>query len=651
MADPRVLRAEVPDASGERRALRLSHTDVEFTVVLPEDPSIAALVLYEPEWTGHDWRLIPLFSHAAVKAWWLAFALTGAMTTAVGGEPVTVIRSHGSAANRVDVVILGDGYTAAELGRYAQDVETLVQGLFADDPLREYQRYFNVYRVDVVSAESGADHPSRGVFRDTALDAAYDCAGIARLICVSGGKVADVLSRSVEPEGRDVVIVVVNDTEYGGSGGAVAVASVNPAAVELMLHELGHSFGLLADEYPGPPPPACNTTVEPPEPNVTMQTQRGRLKWTRWVDAATPVPTLDTVPGQPGLYDGAKYCDTGVYRPTFDSKMRSLGAAWDQINSEQLIKRIYNFTGPIDGVDPPGAAETVGTTEQRTFSVLTPAPLTHPLQVAWSVDGQPAGTGTQLVVDGAALAPGLHTVAVRVDDPTAMVRNDPAGLLHETFTWSVTVTGTPLPVPLAAAMLPASRSVMVGVPATAFVSVINAGPVTARRVGITLASAVPAGFAFQATDPATNAVTGTPNGAVDIAPGQRQTFIVALTPTAEFPPTDVAFGFGGDNTLPVAPLPGVNTLLDLRVGDSGRRRGDAGGDTRQRRHREHSACDRHWRLRGGDGERRGLGAVRRVGGYRGPPASHRRCPVPHRSGNWRVHVPARPDRDGGNRQW
>jgi hypothetical protein len=143
-------------------------------------------------------------------------------------EPVTLIRDNGDPANRVDIVILGDGYTASELGKYATDVETFVSGLFAQEPWKEYQRYFNVHRVDVASAESGADHPERTppVFKDTAFNATYDCAGIQRLICVDVSKVNTVLAASVPPDGRDVVLVIVNDSEYGGGVGWIRCSGV-----------------------------------------------------------------------------------------------------------------------------------------------------------------------------------------------------------------------------------------------------------------------------------------------------------------------------------------------------------------------------------------------------------------------------------------
>jgi hypothetical protein len=115
--------------------------------------------------------------------------------------------------------------------------------------------------------------------------------------------------------------------------------------------------------------------------------------------------------------------------------------------------------------------------------------------------------------------------------------------------------------PLAAAILPSSRSVRVGTSATAFATVINAGSSPAVGVGISLATPLPANFAYQRTDPATNQPIGTPNTPADIPAGGAQTYVIAITPSGTFLPTDVRFSFAGANTQPVAPLTGLNTLL------------------------------------------------------------------------------------------
>src|ERR1044072_6919570 len=279
-----------------------------------------------------------------LKSWVLIAALLLLCLPQIAkAEPVETIINNGSSANRVDIVILGDGYTSSQMEKYRNDVQNAMTQFFNNEPFHEYRNFFNVHRIDVVSSQSGADHPERASFVNTALDATYNCSGIQRLICVNNGKVFTILGNSLNPSQRDIVIVIVNDPEYGGSGGSVAVTSTNVEVIELILHELGHSFGLLADEYGGPPPPACNNTIEPSAANATKATDRATIKWNHWIDASTPIPTLSTLQGVPGLYEGAVYCDAGLYRPTSGSRIRLLGRPYEPINTEQLIRRIYNF--------------------------------------------------------------------------------------------------------------------------------------------------------------------------------------------------------------------------------------------------------------------------------------------------------------------
>jgi hypothetical protein len=123
----------------------------------------------------------------------------------------------------------------------------------------------------------------------------------------------------------------------------------------------------------------------------------------------------------------------------------------------------------------------------------------------------------------------------------------------------VLLSALPAHAQLVAAVLPSSRAVQVGTPATAFATMINSGTTTATGCGIAQGS-VPAAFVYQTTDPATNAPTGTPNTPASIPPGQAQTFVVALTPTAPFSATEVQFAFTCANVGAAPSVPGVNTL-------------------------------------------------------------------------------------------
>ncbi len=359
-------------------------------------------------------------------------------------EPVTTIIDNGDSANRVDLVILGDGYTSAELTKYAADVENVVAGFLSEEPFSEYQNYFNVHRIDVISNESGIDHPETDTFRDTALNSYYNCAGIQRLICTDVGAAYAVLDTSVSTEQRDISLVLVNDPEYGGAGGAIAVASTNASAIDIVLHELGHSFGLLADEYFNSPPP-CNAAVEPYEANVTIETDRQLIKWNNgggppsgWIDQSTPIPTVDDSFDVTGLFDGGRYCQPGLgmYRPTWNSKMRSLGAPFGPVNEEQLVRRIYSFVSPIDSLQPAPSAITVQFGSSELIALGATQPLTISLDIEWKLDGQLVSVSPLLELTPSELTPGPHMVTLNVTDLTQKVRYDPSGLLSEFREWT-----------------------------------------------------------------------------------------------------------------------------------------------------------------------------------------------------------------------
>ena len=351
---------------------------------------------------------------------------------------VSIVRDNGPVSNRVDIAVLGDGYTSAELGKYQRDVARLVDELFEEEPFRDYESYFNVHRVDITSNESGADHPGQDP-RDTALHAYYNCQGQPRMLCVDTDAVNRAM-RDLPYNARDVVIVLVNDNEYGGSGGsAVAVTSTNDdsGAVALLIHELGHHFGDLADEYyPGP---RCNSRVEPSARNVTRESTGSPAKWRHWIPDETSGSASDRS-GIVSAYEGAKYCESGLYRPTFNSKMRSIGMPFEQVNIEELILRIYNRVWLIDTANPEESELHSAECERVSFSVQTPGRPGGPpgtLRTTWTIDGTIVETGNSLDVVACDLAVGQHRIGVEVRDTTPAVRRR---ILAHSWQWDLTVS-------------------------------------------------------------------------------------------------------------------------------------------------------------------------------------------------------------------
>lgn len=265
---------------------------------------------------------------------------SAAKTTAKAASTTTLVDS-GAAADRLDLVFVGDGYTAAELGKWQADAQTVVNGLMSDPLFNVYRRRINIRRVDVASAESGVDEPDLGVYRDTAMDAAFNCANIDRLLCANTAKVQSIVGSVLQADARDVVIVVANSTRYGGSGGSIAAISMHAAAVELALHELGHTLFGLADEYDYG---TCSLASEPPDGNASLVASRA-VKWGAMISPFTTVPTpAGLYPnGTVGVFEGAQYCKTGKYRPTEDSKMRNLGRPWHAVNEQVAYERFARY--------------------------------------------------------------------------------------------------------------------------------------------------------------------------------------------------------------------------------------------------------------------------------------------------------------------
>jgi|GEM_PF-3211653 len=341
----------------------------------------------------------------------------------------TVIDS-GPSENRIDIVVVGDGYTQSELNKYQLNVNSILSGYFAQQPLASYINFFNVHRVDVISSESGVDEPDKGIYRDTALDMTYNCSGISRLLCVSTAKAWDAASAAPD---ADQILALANSTRYGGAGysNLATIAGDNNDSAELALHEFGHSFGVLADEYSegetytGPEPSQINISIYNAQQQTALQT-----KWYRWLN----LPNVDT-------YEGAYYYLHGIYRPTSNSKMRSLNRPFEEVNVEQIIFRIYENVSIIDDSTPLSEEPVPYYTY---FYVTTVEPTPDTISIQWRIDGQlvPDANAKTFSPDISAMTIGLHEISVTVTDNTSMVRDEikRAQLMTKSLQWQIDVT-------------------------------------------------------------------------------------------------------------------------------------------------------------------------------------------------------------------
>jgi hypothetical protein len=210
-------------------------------------------------------------------------------------SPGTLIEfeKHGDPANKVDLLLLGDGYTAAERQKFEADSKRLLAVLFATSPFKERRTDFNVWGLVPAARESGISRPSTGIHRSNPVSSTYDAFGSERYVLAFDNKA---FRRYASYAPYDVVEIMVNGRTYGGGGiyGLYSTVAVdNAEAPYVFVHEFGHHIAALADEYYTSPVAYLPATKreEPWEPNVSALLDPAALKWKDLVTPGTPLPT------------------------------------------------------------------------------------------------------------------------------------------------------------------------------------------------------------------------------------------------------------------------------------------------------------------------------------------------------------------------
>lgn len=306
--------------------------------------------------------------------------------------PLIKLHERGDPATKLDVLILGDGYTAAQRGKFRRDAQRLLKVLFAESPFKERENDINVWGLVPASPESGISRPSQGIHRRTPLGTTYDAFDSERYILTFENRAFREIAANAPYE---FVEILTNTQTYGGGGifGLYStVAADNAWAAYIFVHEFGHHLAGLADEYYTSQVAylPASTRMEPWEPNATALLDPANLKWKDLVSPGTPIPTpwpkeeleayqadyqkrrqairaadrpeaemdalareakerstaiLARTPyaGSVGAFEGANYEAKGYYRPQVDCVMFSRNVSWFCAVCRRAIEAILDL--------------------------------------------------------------------------------------------------------------------------------------------------------------------------------------------------------------------------------------------------------------------------------------------------------------------
>jgi len=302
--------------------------------------------------------------------------------------------NNGSLNEKVDILILGDGYAKDDMEKFRKDVKHFSETLFSYKPFKKHKNDFNVRAVEVISAESGIDRPDKNIWKNTALGTMYNAFGSARYILTEDNRnIRDIAGTA----SYDFIAILVNDNRYGGGGifnlYTTSFTQTAGSGQEwemdyVFVHEFGHCFAGLGDEYYSSQISYIDfypKGIEPWEPNVTRTNTKETLKWRNFVSNNTAIPTpwrkieydsiealrnnLDRLAedyydkrenllknskeiledpawsGKVGAFEGSGYTHRGMYRPAIDCKMFSLGSAdFDPVCAAAIEEMIMMYT-------------------------------------------------------------------------------------------------------------------------------------------------------------------------------------------------------------------------------------------------------------------------------------------------------------------
>ena len=259
----------------------------------------------------------------------------------------TKIYDGGDPHTAVDLAFIAEGYKADEMEKFRDDVKKMADYLFAEPPFSDYKNKFNIWAVEAVSQDSGTDIPGENIYVNTALNSSFYTFDIDRYLTTQDIKSVNDYAATVP---HDNIIVLINSNRYGGGGvynyysGTTTGHILSP---KVFIHEFGHGFAGLADEYYSSSVAYDEfypLNVEPWEPNITTLVNFSS-KWKKMIgsDVPQPTPSEDKFKNVTGLFEGGGYSAKGIYRSEMDCRMKSNGPKGYCTVCRNAVKEMIEF--------------------------------------------------------------------------------------------------------------------------------------------------------------------------------------------------------------------------------------------------------------------------------------------------------------------
>jgi hypothetical protein len=240
---------------------------------------------------------------------------------------ISKIYGEGEPNTSVDLAFIAEGYKADEMGKFREDVKKMADILFAESPFSDYKDKFNIWAVEAVSQDSGTDIPGENIYVNTALNSSFYTFDLDRYLTTQDIKTVNDYAAVVP---HDNIIVLINSTKYGGGGVYNYYSGTtvgHPLSLKVFVHEFGHGFAGLADEYYSSSVAYDEfypLNIEPWEPNITTMVNFDS-KWKNMIGKEIPVPTPaeEKYKNVTGLFEGGGYSAKGIFRPEMECRMKS----------------------------------------------------------------------------------------------------------------------------------------------------------------------------------------------------------------------------------------------------------------------------------------------------------------------------------------